>query len=79
MVLNFDDMEYELIVLLVCFLNLLVNGVMGILVGYVMEILLYNLSEVIDVILFLMNYFKVMFEDLMDFVKGFDFLIGGII
>lgn len=46
-ILNYDDMIFELMVLLLRFFNLLVNGFIGIFVGYVIDILLYNLVEVI--------------------------------
>lgn len=78
-IFNFDDIFSELIVLLVCFLNFLVNGFIGIFVGYVIDILLYNLIEIIEVVIkWLDNLFFIM-DDIMKIVKGLDFLIGGII
>lgn len=53
---NFDDIEKELIVFLVWYLNFLVNGLIGIFVGYVIEILIYNLVEVIDGIIYMIDY-----------------------
>lgn len=76
---NFDDIEKEFIVLLVKYFNLLVNGLMGILVGYVIEIFIYNLVEIIDGIVYLIDYFNVSLEKLMEYILGLDFLIGGIL
>lgn len=52
---------------------------MGIVVGMVINILLYNLSEVIDVISLLMDNFDVMMNELMEVLFGLDFLIGGLV
>lgn len=78
-VLNFDDMSEELVVLLVVFLNLLVNGFIGIFVGYVIEIFLYYFGEVIDVIMMCIDKLNSIVDDLLIVMKGLDFLIGGII
>lgn len=79
MILNFDDIEKELVVLFVWIFNFFVNGVIGIFVGYVIEIFIYNLGELIDVLIYLLVYLVVSFDDLMKFVFGLDFLIGVII
>lgn len=50
-VFNFDDISKEFVVFLVMFFNLLVNGFIGILVGYVIDIFFYYLGEVIDVVI----------------------------
>lgn len=76
---NYDGKDCELMVLFVCFLNMLVNGVGGIVVGMVINILLYNLGEVIDVMLVLIESLDLFIECLMEIVFGLDFLIGGII
>lgn len=47
-VFNFDDMLKELMVLFVRIFNLLVNGVFGIVVGMVINMLLYNFMEVVN-------------------------------
>lgn len=78
-VLNFDDISKELVVLFVMFFNLLVNGLIGILVGYVIDIFFYYLGEVIDVVIKWIELFDCIVDDLMQVIKGFDFLIGGII
>lgn len=57
---------------------MLVNGVGGIVVGMVMNILFYNFGEVCDVMLVLIENLDFSFEDLIEYVSGFDFLIGGI-
>lgn len=61
---NYDGKDKELIVLLVWFLNMLVNGVGGIVVGMVINILLYNFGEVVEVMLVLIDDFDFSFEDL---------------
>lgn len=77
--LNFDELVKELKVLLLRFFNFLVNGSQGIVVGMVINILFYNLVEVIDVIVYLFDNENVIFDDIMKIIKGFDFLIGGYI
>lgn len=77
--LNYDGMLYEFVVLFVVFLNLLCNGVLGIVVGMVMNVLLYNLYEVIDVCLYLIKVFDVCDEMLISIMFGLDFLIGGVL
>lgn len=61
--------------LLVCLLYILFNGVTGIVVGMVIDILLYNVCEVVDVIIYFIDNFNVLLIDLMQYVKGLDFLI----
>lgn len=55
------------------------NGVLGIVVGMVINILIYNLGEVILVIYMLMNNLDVMVVELMKVLLGLDFLIGGVV
>lgn len=57
----------------------MVNGMMGIVVGMVMNILFYNLFEVVVVIDLLMDNFDVMINELMEVLFGLDFLIGGLV
>lgn len=78
-VFNFDDMLQELIVFFVCILNFLVNGVFGIVVGMVINMLLYNFSEVIDGMVVIIDNLDIIIDELMQFIKVFDFFIGGII
>ncbi|MCK7486153.1 MAG: hypothetical protein MZU97_11855 [Bacillus subtilis] len=47
---NFDDEEYEPVVLPAKFPNLLVNGAMGMATGYATNILPHNFNEVIDAV-----------------------------
>jgi topoisomerase-4 subunit A len=79
MQLNFDDTEYEPIVLPSRFPNLLVNGTEGIAVALATEIPPHNLREVIDATIYRINHKTATTEDLLEFVKGPDFPGGGII
>lgn len=76
---NYDGNERELLVLFVWFFNLLVNGVLGIVVGMVMNILLYNLIELINGVFSLSKNFDILIVELMEDIEGFDFLIVGFI
>ncbi|MHA8262991.1 DNA topoisomerase IV subunit A [Lactobacillaceae bacterium Melli_B3] len=78
-VLNFDDTEYEPVVLPSRFPNLLVNGATGISAGYATEIPPHNLGEVIDAVIALQKKPSATLEDLMQYIKGPDFPTGGII
>lgn len=66
--LNFDELLKEFLVLLVRYFNLLVNGLNGIVVGMVILIFLYNLVEVIDVIVYLIDNLECSVDDLIKFV-----------
>lgn len=77
--LIYDENDEELVVFLVGFLNLFVNGVIGIVVGMVISILLYNVVEVIDVVLLLVDCKIILMEELLEVMLGLDFLMGGII
>ena len=79
MQLNFDDTEYEPIVLPSRFPNLLVNGTEGIAVALATEIPPHNLREVIDATIYRIGHKTATTEDLLEFVKGPDFPGGGII
>ncbi|RMA77486.1 topoisomerase-4 subunit A [Metamycoplasma subdolum] len=76
---NFDDSEYEPIVLPALFPNLLVNGAKGIAAGFATEIPPHNLNELIDATIKLIKKPTASIEDLMEYVKGPDFPTGGII
>lgn len=76
---NFDNIVKELVVLLFCYFNLFVNGVSGIFFGFVIEILMYNLCEVIDVCIVVMEKLFIELDEIMMFMKGLDFFIGGLI
>ncbi len=79
MQLNFDDTEYEPIVLPSRFPNLLVNGTEGIAVALATEIPPHNLREIIDATIYRIGHKTATTEDLLEFVKGPDFPGGGII
>ena len=79
MQLNFDDTEFEPIVLPARFPNLLVNGTEGIAVGLATEIPPHNLREVIDAVIYRIGHKTATVEDLMQFVQGPDFPGGGYI
>ncbi len=79
MQLNFDDTEYEPIVLPSRFPNLLVNGTEGIAVALATEIPPHNLREAIDATIYHIGHKTATTEDLLEFVKGPDFPGGGII
>lgn len=76
---NFDDFLDELIVLFVKLLNLLLNGVIGIVVGMVINIFFYNLGELVDGILVIIDNKDIEILEFMNYIKGLDFLIGVII
>ncbi|UQS87512.1 DNA topoisomerase IV subunit A [Nicoliella spurrieriana] len=78
-VLNFDDTEYEPVVLPSRFPNLLVNGATGISAGYATDIPPHNLGEVIDAVIALQKNPDASLDELMKYVKGPDFPTGGII
>ena len=79
MQLNFDDTEFEPVVLPSRFPNLLMNGTEGIAVGLATEIPPHNLGEIVDAIIYRINHKTADIEDLLQFVKGPDFPGGGII
>ena len=79
MQLNFDDTEFEPIVLPSRFPNLLVNGTEGIAVALATEIPPHNLREVIEAVIYRINHKTATTEDLMNYVQGPDFPGGGII
>ena len=79
MQLNFDDTEFEPVVLPARFPNLLVNGTEGIAVALATEIPPHNLREVIEAVIYRINHKTATTEDLLEFVKGPDFPGGGII
>ncbi len=76
---NFDDTEFEPVVLPARFPNLLVNGTEGIAVALATEIPPHNLREVIDAVIYRIGHKTATVEDLMIFVKGPDFPGGGYI
>ncbi|WP_438340646.1 DNA topoisomerase (ATP-hydrolyzing) [Mycoplasma sp. 125] len=79
MIPNFDDSEYEPVVLPTLFPNLLVNGAMGIASGFATQIPPHNLGELIDALIAMIKNPNITTSELMNYVKGPDFPTGGII
>ena len=79
MQLNFDDTEFEPVVLPSRFPNLLVNGTEGIAVALATEIPPHNLKEVIEATIYRIGHKTATIEELMEFVQGPDFPGGGFI
>ncbi|WP_425348791.1 DNA topoisomerase (ATP-hydrolyzing) [Metamycoplasma canadense] len=79
MVPNFDDSEYEPLILPTLFPNLLVNGAIGISSGFATQIPPHNLSELLEATIAMIKKPNITVEELMQYVKGPDFPTGGII
>ena len=77
--MNFDNTRKEPVVLPSRFPNLLVNGSMGIAVGYTTDIPPHNLDEVIDGTIYFMDHPDAGLGELMQYIKGPDFPTGGIV
>ncbi len=75
---NYDATRDEPIVLPAALPNLLLNGTLGIAVGMATEIPPHNLREVVDATIHLIGNPKASTEDLLEFVKGPDFPLGGV-
>ena len=76
---NYENTRNEPIVLPAGVPNLLLNGTLGIAVGMASNIPPHNLGEVVGATLHLLENPKASTEDLLQYVKGPDFPIGGII
>ncbi|MBN0919227.1 DNA topoisomerase IV subunit A [[Mycoplasma] gypis] len=76
---NFDDSEYEPVVLPTLFPNLLANGAKGIAEGYATEIPPHNLKELLQACVFIIQNPAASDEELLKIIKGPDFPTGGII
>ncbi|GAA0462159.1 DNA topoisomerase IV subunit A [Alkalibacillus silvisoli] len=76
---NFDDTDYEPIVLPAKFPNLLVNGSTGISSGYATDIPPHNLKEVINAVVYKIEHPNASIDQLMKKLPGPDFPTGGII
>jgi len=76
---NFDERLEEPVVLPSKIPNLLINGSSGIAVGMATNIPPHNLSEIVNVLLHLIDNPDAPDEELLNFVKGPDFPTGGII
>ncbi len=75
---NYDGTRKEPKVLPTAVPNLLLNGTLGIAVGMATNVPPHNLNEVMDAVIHLADNKDATTEDLLEFVKGPDFPIGGI-
>ncbi len=75
---NYDGTKKEPKVLPTAVPNLLLNGTLGIAVGMATNVPPHNLTEVMDAVIHLADNKDATTEDLLEFVKGPDFPIGGI-
>jgi len=76
---NYDNTKKEPVVLPSAVPNLLLNGTLGIAVGMATNIPPHNLSELIDATVYIAENKDATTQDLLKFVKGPDFPIGGIV
>ena len=75
---NFDNTHKEPVVLPAGVPNLLLNGTLGIAVGMATNIPPHNLREVVDAIVHLIDNPDATNEDLLKYIKGPDFPMGGV-
>jgi len=75
---NYDGTKKEPKVLPTAVPNLLLNGTLGIAVGMATNIPPHNLGEVMDAVCHLLDNPEATTDDLLNFVKGPDFPIGGV-
>lgn len=75
---NYDGTKKEPTVLPTRVPNLLLNGTLGIAVGMASNIPPHNLTEVMDATMHLVDNPEATTEDLLQFIKGPDFPLGGI-
>ncbi|MEK7634935.1 MAG: DNA gyrase subunit A [Patescibacteria group bacterium] len=76
---NYDATKKEPSVLPAAAPQLLLNGTLGIAVGMATNIPPHNLREIVDATAFLIDNKEATTEDLMQFVQGPDFPLGGVI
>lgn len=76
---NYDQTRKEPVVLPTSVPSLILNGTLGIAVGMATNIPPHNLTEVIDATIHLIENKEATTEDLMQFIKGPDFPVGGIV
>lgn len=76
---NYDNTTKEPTVFPSAVPNLLLNGTLGIAVGMATKIPPHNLGEIVDATVYLSENKDATTEDLLKFVKGPDFPLGGII
>lgn len=79
MALNFDDTEYEPIVLPTMVPNLLINGATGISSGYATDIPPHNPEEVIKAAIYVNEHKNVKLDKIMEIIPGPDFPTGATI
>ena len=79
MTLNFDDTEFEPVVLPCRFPNLYVNGSDGIAVAIATQIPPHNLGEICDAVIYRIQHQNCSLDELLEIVHGPDFPTGGII
>ncbi|MDD4184619.1 MAG: DNA gyrase subunit A, partial [Candidatus Izemoplasmatales bacterium] len=70
---NFDDEEFEPVVLPAKFPNLFVNGSMGMATGYATNIPPHNLTEILQGIIYKIDHPHATIKELMSIIKGPDF------
>lgn len=76
---NFDDEEYEPVVLPAKFPNLLANGATGISAGYATDIPPHNIDELISATIYRINHPNCSLKEIMEIIQGPDFPTGGIV
>ncbi len=76
---NYDGTKKEPTVLPAAVPNILLNGTLGIAVGMASNIPPHNIGEVIDATSYLIDNKDATTEELLQFIKGPDFPVGGII
>lgn len=76
---NYDQTRKEPAVLPTAVPSLLLNGTLGIAVGMATNIPPHNLTEVIDATIHLIDNKDATTEDLMQYIKGPDFPMGGVL
>ncbi len=76
---NFDDEEYEPVVLPARYPNLLVNGSTGISAGYATDIPPHNLREIVKAVIKRIDTPEMTVDDVLKIVKGPDFPTGAIV
>ena len=79
MTLNYDDTEFEPVVLPCRFPNLYVNGSDGIAVAIATQIPPHNLEEISNAVIYRIQHPNCELDELLEIVKGPDFPTGGII
>ncbi len=76
---NYDATKKEPVVLPAAVPQLLLNGTLGIAVGMATNVPPHNLREVVDATVYLMDNKDATTEELLQFIQGPDFPLGGVI